>query len=201
MTTEILRRHNYRQSCTKRKDCDCADCCLCRVCLFLRRSGSLYRGMQSRLKERKWKSGKRTGEVRVEKRPLPYTLEQFRAWLTCVLEDTPRCEYCQTPLNIMNISPDHATPITRGGSLALANLRGACRDCNSVKGSLLPGEFRALMSGLKTFTEDGRADVLRRLRGAAVHLHKPKGKPAARLAAPAGRDSTTAMIAFPPMSR
>jgi 5-methylcytosine-specific restriction endonuclease McrA len=130
----------------------------------------MYRGMQSRFGEKKWKSGKREGAVRREKMEIPFSLEEFRAWLTCVLEDSPFCEYCQRPLTIMNISPDHAKPVSRQGSLDRANLRGCCDDCNRLKGELLPGEFRALLKGLATFTEAGRNDVLKRLRGAHLHF-------------------------------
>jgi 5-methylcytosine-specific restriction endonuclease McrA len=157
--------------------------------------------MQSRLAEKKWKTGAREGKVRREKRDLPYSLDQFRAWLRCTIEDQPRCEYCHEPIDIMSISPDHAIPLTRDGSLELANLRGACGSCNTLKGSLLPGEFRALLAGLKSFTEAGRADVLRRLRGAVVHFHSKTKTPAAKQAAPAHRDSTKAVLAFPPMRR
>lgn len=198
MAEVIERRHNWRQPCTKRADCDCSECCLCRECLFDRRSASMYRGMKSRLREKKWKSGKREGQVRIEARPIPYSIDQFRAWLRCVLEDTPRCEYCEEPIDIMTISPDHATPMNRGGSLELANLRGACERCNTLKGSLLPGEFKALLAGLKTFTEDGRKDIIRRLMGAAVHFHRPKagGKPPKQVEA---RPPTDGVLAFPPL--
>jgi hypothetical protein len=168
------RRHNYGQKCTKRKDCDCRDCCLCRSCLFDRRSGSLYRGMQSRFAAKKWQSGERAGEIRRPKRDLPFSLDQFRAWLRVILEDEPNCEYCGQPIDIMTISPDHAKPVSRGGSLALANLRPCCKDDNALKGELLPGEYKALLAGLKTFTDAGRKDVLSRLRGSSVHIFPKK---------------------------
>lgn len=60
--------------------------------------------------------------------------------------------------------------MTRGGSLALANLRGACSPCNAAKGSLLPGEYKTLLKGLESFTEAGRNDVMKRLRGGILHF-------------------------------
>lgn len=105
----------------------------------------------------------------------PYTLDQFKAWLRVVLEDSPICEYCKSAISLTTISPDHAKPISRGGSLQLANLRGACRTCNQIKGALLPGEFLALLAGLRTFTEAGRNDVIKRLKGGILHFgNKPK---------------------------
>jgi hypothetical protein len=130
--------------------------------------------MQSRLKERKWKSGKKEGKVRVEKRDLPYTLEQFRAWLTCVLEDTPFCEYCQAPISITTISPDHAKPLSRGGSLELANLRGCCDPCNRGKADLLPGEWMFLLKCIRTLPEAARGSIMKRLRGGILHFGTKK---------------------------
>lgn len=171
--------HNKGQRCTNERDCQCAKHCLCHACLFDRRSRSLYSGLQSRLKEKRWKTdqpkrGIHAGDTRIAKRELPFSIDQFRAWLTVVLEDTPQCEYCHDSISITTISPDHAVPMTRGGSLAIANLRGACSSCNSAKGSLLPGEFKSLLTGLRTFTEAGRNDVMKRLRGGILHFGNRK---------------------------
>lgn len=132
--------------------------------------------MQSRLKERKWKSGKREGKVRVEKRELPFTLDEFRNWLRVVLEDTPECEYCHHSININTISPDHAIPIKRGGSLELKNLRPADSECNTLKGSLLPGEFKALLGLLNQFPQAAREDICRRMKGGMKHFAPAKKK-------------------------
>lgn len=184
--------HNKGQRCDGFSDCRCPKCCLCRECLFFRRSASIFSGLQSRLKERKWKSGAREGKVRVEKRELPFDLAQFRAWLTVVLEDTPFCEYCGNAIDILTISPDHAIPMTRGGSLGLANLRGCCGPCNKMKGSLLPGEFKSLLKGLATFSEAGRNDVMKRLRGGILHFGSKKKelKPTNILAIPSPKADT-----------
>lgn len=164
------RRHNYGVACTKRPDCGCIKHCLCYPCQFDRRSASMYRGMQSRFAEKKWQTGKREGQVRRERKIIPFTLDEFRAWLRCTLEDEPFCTYCNRALTLMNISPDHAQPVKRGGTLERKNLRGACDVCNRTKGELLAGEYRALLKGLETFTEAGRNDVLKRLRGAHLHF-------------------------------
>lgn len=160
--------HNFRQRCIGKTNCDCSACCMCWGCLFRRRSKSLYDGMQSRLKERKWKSGKKAGEVRVPKRELPFSLDEFRAWLKVTLEDEPSCSYCGTSINIQTISPDHAIPMARGGSLDRPNLRGSCEACNQLKGKLLPGEFKALLGLLMQFPEAARTDLTRRLRSGSM---------------------------------
>jgi 5-methylcytosine-specific restriction endonuclease McrA len=162
--------HLHDPVCTKKAGCNCAKHCVAYACLFARRSASIYRGLQSRMAAKKWQSGARKGEIRREKITIPYTLDEFRAWLRVTLEDQPVCEYCTVSINIMNISPDHAKPLKRGGTLERRNLRGVCDICNRTKGELLPGEYRALMAGLATFTEAGRNDVLKRLRGAHLHF-------------------------------
>lgn len=174
-----MSQHNRGQHCTKAPNCQCPKHCLCRECIFDRRSRTLYDGLRGRLAAKKWKTGERAGTIRKEKIEIPYTLEQFRSWLRVVLEDTPRCDYCLVAIDILTISPDHAKPIKRGGSLNLANLRECCDVCNRTKGELLPGEFKALMKGLKTFTEHGRNDVLKRLRGGIIHFgnHQKESTP------------------------
>lgn len=170
----------------------CPKCCLCRDCMFTRRAKSIYDGLRGRLAARKWKSGERQGEIRRAKIDIPYTLDQFHAWLIVVLEDTPFCEYCGCSIDIMTISPDHAKPLKRGGSLNLANLRPACSPCNRAKGELLPGEFKALLKGLVSFTEHGRNDVMKRLRGGILHFgnKEPEIKAKNILAIPAPKADT-----------
>lgn len=173
--------HNRGQKCTKANDCRCQKHCLCYACLFDRKSRSLYDGLRGRLAAKKWKTGERAGQIRKEKIDIPYTLDEFRAWLMVTLEDHPECVYCHCSISLMTISPDHAKPVSRGGSLERKNLRGSCSPCNRTKGELLPGEYKALLDGLKTFTEVGRNDVLKRLRGGILHFgtkKKEEGAPA-----------------------
>jgi len=125
----------------------------------------MYDGLRGRLAAKKWKSGKRQGEIRREKIDIPYTLEQFRGWLTVVLEDTPACEYCREPIDILTISPDHQIPVSRGGSLERDNLRGACVKCNTRKGKLTGKEFMFLRKCVDTMPEAARSDIWKRLGG------------------------------------
>lgn len=160
--------HNSRQKCTGKLDCTCHKHCMCWYCLFDRRSSTLYAGTKSRIKQKVWKSGKRSGEVRVEKREIPYTLPQFKAWLKVVLEDTPHCEYCGSAISITTISPDHRVPLARGGTLELRNLGGACDVCNRCKGKLLPGEFKSLLGLLQQLPEAARSDIAGRLKAGSM---------------------------------
>lgn len=140
----------------------------------------MYDGLRGRLAAKKWRTGPKAGNIRKEKIPIPYTLDEFEAWLRVTLEDHPNCEYCGISISITTISPDHRRPVSRGGSLERKNLCGACDNCNRIKGELLPGEFKALLAGLKTFTEAGRNDVIKRLKGGILHFgNKAKTVPQA----------------------
>jgi len=152
----------------------------------------MYDGMRGRNAAKRWKSGKRQGTIRKEKVEIPFTLEQFRGWLTVVLEDTPWCVYCREPIDILTISPDHDMPVSRGGSLELANLRNCCDSCNRTKGGLTASEFRFLMKCIATMPESARKDILKRLRG-GIHFFGSKKKEAA----PEMLSGMTNVIAIP----
>lgn len=160
-----MSQHNKGERCTGLPSCMCSKHCLCRSCIFDRRSRTMYDGLRGRLAAKKWKSGARAGTIRKEKIDIPYTLDQFRAWLRVVLEDTPHCEYCHTPIDILTISPDHQIPVSRGGSLELANLRGTDMKCNQRKGRLTGKEFMFLVKCVATMPEAARSDIWKRMGG------------------------------------
>lgn len=168
--------HNKGQHCTNLSSCTCSKHCLCRACIFDRRSRTMYDGLRGRLAAKKWKSGARAGTIRKEKIDIPYTLEQFRAWLTVVLEDTPWCTYCGVAIDILTISPDHEIPISRGGSLGIANLRGTDVKCNTRKGKLTGKEFMFLRKCVETMPETARADIWKRLGGGIKFMGGSKPK-------------------------
>ncbi len=49
-----------------------------------------------------------------------------------------RCAYCGRPSH--DLTPDHITPLSRGGHNTLSNIVPACRTCNSRKGARTPEE-------------------------------------------------------------
>lgn len=103
-------------------------------------------------------------------RDIPFTLGEYREWLYELMQ-TPRgirCAYCDRPLGIKAVSPDHILPVKRGGGLGKDNLATACQDCNRAKGELDGDEFRALLKGLETFPKPARNYVLKCLRSAAM---------------------------------
>lgn len=64
--------------------------------------------------------------------------------------DDPLCRYCRVLLTVENLSVDHATPQSRGGAHALANLRLACGDCNRLKHTKTESEMREFLSQYMT---------------------------------------------------
>ena len=54
-----------------------------------------------------------------------------------------RCVYCSAILGLEITTLDHVFPLSRGGTHDPGNLVAACRQCNQLKGSLLPQEFFA----------------------------------------------------------
>lgn len=110
------------------------------------------------------------GEMVKPGREIPFTLAEYREWLHGMMmsRDGIRCAYCNRPLAIQAVSPDHVLPVKRGGGLGKDNLAPSCQDCNRAKGELDGDEFRALLKGLDTFPKSAKAYVLKCLRSAAM---------------------------------
>lgn len=59
-------------------------------------------------------------------------------WREKLRAQNGRCHYCGATRPLQK---EHMVPITRGGSDAIDNLVGACRDCNSEKRTFTADEF------------------------------------------------------------
>jgi hypothetical protein len=115
---------------------------------FMKRTLSIYNGQKSRAEEKG-----------VE---LPFTLDDFRAWLKFPFENR-NCR-CGQKLTVKNMAIDHKVPIARGGGWGLDNQQVLCKPCNFRKGQLLPDEFNALNTWVVTnLSPDSREDLWRRL--------------------------------------
>lgn len=73
-------------------------------------------------------------------------LRAFRA--DSATEQKGLCRYCKEPLTRLNISADHVTPRSKGGTTERANIKAACRDCNRAKGSMSEKDFVAAIKTL-----------------------------------------------------
>lgn len=122
--------------------------------VFMRRTYTVYAHMVERTKPR----------------PLPFTLAEFRDFVHLkVGAGTPcKCEYCDKVLTIANVVWDHRTPISRSGSLHLANLAACCQVDNTTKSELTAEEYRFLMRGIRSLPESAQRDILRRLRSTSA---------------------------------
>ena len=128
--------------------------------VFLRRTSSAYASHRKRAR------------AALGLHALPYTLEEFREWWNQQIGDQviARCCYCNTLLSDYDLYCDHAVPLNRGGSAALANLRPCCARDNEIKGRMTENEYKDLLALLDRMPV-ARADVMARLRaGAGRHM-------------------------------
>ena len=97
-------------------------------------------------------------------RAIPFTKAEYRAWVMKQQLAGLQCVYCLRPLKLKDMSPDHMTPVNRGGGLGLDNLAPSCAIDNTQKGELTAEEYKAFMRGLATFPELARKYILKKLR-------------------------------------
>jgi hypothetical protein len=98
---------------------------------------------------------------------LQYSLAEYRGWVSGKLGSdgggATRCAYCQVPLGLLTMVPDHRIPLARGGDLTLANLAPACEECNDSKGALTDKEFIDLREALYAIGTYALTNVMSRL--------------------------------------
>lgn len=92
---------------------------------------------------------------------IDFTVDDLRAWSQKLRG--MECFWCQRILKSKDISWDHKTPVSRGGSFSRENLAGICKVCNGIKGSLAHDEFSALRVFVTGLAKEAKADILRRL--------------------------------------
>jgi hypothetical protein len=150
---------------------------------FMSRTGSVYHSMVKRFSEKRFKSGPRKGKVFRPFIPVPFTLEEFRAWvlqeLNGHMNGYGRCFYSGEPLDARTFSVDHWMPIAQGGTLDLSNLRMCSSEQNRIKGKLSPQGYAWLQGILvsevgKHLTILDAKDIESRLKGGAGFRGKPK---------------------------
>lgn len=59
------------------------------------------------------------------------------------------CYYCGGTFRPAELTMDHLVPVVRGGKSVQGNLVPACKECNSKKKYLLPGEWEEYLTSLK----------------------------------------------------
>ena len=66
-------------------------------------------------------------------------------WKSVLRHFGRKCVYCNTKLTRYNVSRDHVTPLSRGGTNDIRNIVPACRKCNIRKNVRTPDEFRKVL--------------------------------------------------------
>ncbi len=75
------------------------------------------------------------------------------------------CRYCKARLTLANLSVDHRTPVSRGGSFTLDNLDAdLCRECNEKKADVLASEWGRLVALVDDFSYQSQRSIYSRLR-------------------------------------
>jgi hypothetical protein len=115
---------------------------------FVRITGARYAGFVTRFR-----------------RPLPFTLAEFRAFVSGLLGESGNtlCSYCGRRLDLSTLRIEHKIPVDRGGSFGFDNLCASCGPCNSRKGRMTAEAFTELLRFLSTLSDVDRIDVLQRL--------------------------------------
>lgn len=70
--------------------------------------------------------------------PGGHTVEE---WMDLYIKSDGKCRYCECALTLATASPDHAIPVSRGGSDNIDNLRVSCWPCNRLKKARTEEEF------------------------------------------------------------
>jgi 5-methylcytosine-specific restriction endonuclease McrA len=150
---------------------------------FKTRGKALWNSQQRMAATRYWKSGKRKGQVRVPAQTIHFTEQELLRWLwQAVGLSVIPCPYCSTPIDILNLVPDHIIPRALGGRFALDNMQCICPDCNQRKGQLSHAAFALLTEFIRReLAPVDQATLLSRLKaahhGAAQRFNRPKAKP------------------------
>lgn len=118
---------------------------------FNDRVKALFKSQQTMAGEKRWKNGKRQGQIRRYAAPLEFDAEDLRMWLArkVGLNAIP-CPYCNAPIDILSLTLDHIRPRSAGGSFALDNMQCTCKDCNERKGNLSGAGFTALVGFMRS---------------------------------------------------
>jgi hypothetical protein len=129
------------------------------------------------------------GVVTRPERRIPFTLEEFRAWLLREYfkgswDNAVQCAYCRVWLNVLNYVADHVQPVKYGGSLELENLTLSCDTCNTTKGVMSAAGFRLLTEFATTLDPRDAADMFGRMKGGGAFIATKVFASKARAAAP-----------------
>ena len=119
--------------------------------LFMKRSGQLIHSLNARMRKKEF-----TG----------------RMSLTVGREVMARgvgkpCRYCGVIIKISTMSPDHPTPISKGGDPW--TIECICINCQLVKGELDADEMTRFMAHVRTYSPESQRHILGMMKGGAAY--------------------------------
>lgn len=120
--------------------------------LFRKRSQQLIGALNQRMKKKGFKGS--------------LSLADGRAMLAKGLGQP--CRYCGERIKISSMSPDHPTPLGRGGNPW--DIECICYRCNKMKSELIPDEFLRFLFFLKSLSEEAQKDIKGRLSAGAFGI-------------------------------
>jgi len=133
------------------------------------RARKLYADLKKRSAPTYWKNGRLAGRMRWPGVPVPYTSDEFAAWLMDrVGVQAFLCPYCNAPLDVLSMVLDHNVPLKGGGGNETSNLVPCCADCNGLKHKLTGQEYLGFRSKLRELPANVEANILSRLRAGAL---------------------------------
>jgi hypothetical protein len=72
------------------------------------------------------------------------------------------CRYCRETIKISTMSPDHSTPLVRGGNPW--EIECICIGCNREKGELTAEEYVRFLAHIKTYTPEAQEYIHRMMK-------------------------------------
>lgn len=132
------------------------------------RARQLYSDIKKRSEPTFWKNGRLKGRMRWAGVTVPYTSDEFAAWLLATIGCSAfLCPYCNAPLDALSMTLDHDYPLHGGGDNSFGNLVPCCSDCNTLKGKMPGAQYMLFRKLLRQLSPAAEADVLQRLRSGA----------------------------------
>ena len=116
---------------------------------FDKRVKALYASQKKMAAPKKWKSGKRAGQIRVPGMPVEFSEAQLkkvlmeRVGFNVILCPFP---FCKVPIDIISLTLDHVVPRMLGGGFTLSNMQICCANCNQMKGQISDHGFRMILT-------------------------------------------------------
>lgn len=129
------------------------------------RATQLYSDLKKRSRPTYWQSGPRQGKILWPGEDVPYSSEEFAAWLLkAVGYNAFPCPYCNAPLDVLSMVLDHDVALKKGGTNEFSNFKPCCRDCNELKGAMTAKDYVLFRAMLRQLSPAGESDLLKRLR-------------------------------------